>query len=1430
MARSAWAALALCIAHASVVSAATLNVYAYHETDTVECRSDGTRCEYDSSDLEIGLDTGSYRTDVVGIRFEDVAVPAGSIVHSATIRFEADETSAGSADPLDVTVHGLLEASPFTDVSDTISRRNRTSAQVVWQPEAVTTRRQTFTTNELAPVIAELINGDSWISGSAIAVVLQRTSGTGTRWAEPSGSSGAPMLTIDYSVTAADARVTALERSLGAVLERVQSAESENLGLKGVLSALGRHAMLDQQIKEERVRSQGGSGLTKVRSAEGGPKAYHTANTANYAFANIHDHADHKYTCGMGEVQAVLNGVEFSTRHNDYQLRMAHRNSSRYHDTEYIDAPEVPPSVLAAGSVAAQVDEMREYFVAWATQNSSHRDYAPYFRPTLVYMEGAWVNAGEELTEPFFSDRHSIEAETWQEVHETMRFLSNSGVKNVAENMVNLPQAVRDVSGDAGHIPRFAQFEYRINAHPLEADVPLSRFRPVNDLATFKRLIDHGWDIDELKRGESRAVRYELNQYCDRPHNCTPSANSFSDRRRQYSYVDYLMQQVPGKDNYGANLTDTFDQSSAFVNHGHVGPAPPLNVGYYSRYYGSAQNDAMGRTRRRRSFSDPNMWAAMTTQADVSGVSVQLDNVGNGCNGCDDRLEQKWTYAFPLEIVYMTPLTRWNPYNIIEYSGADRHAPVANGRDGGLTPSTAFNGSSSYRFYRTPAELFEGGLPGDAADTDLGIVGVLDSAGQVQRVVASGHRIHLPEIRGIPHIVRQRYPIAPIHEEGSATWKETKALADIVGDGLTPTLLGEAFQSIGNTPGGGSGPQARRLQLTQGSTGHVHALSLSSADMTELFAGRTVTVTSELRNGHQHECIISRDADGTLSVDTMTPYEDHGLSDGGVVRATNPPVATGTSAPTSAAPTLAPSTAAPVTSAPTGTPTTAAPTDNPTVAPTFHACSSSSSHDCDAATTYCAEQTSSPNGYICACRSGFVPILTSSTHCAPSLAPTLVPTTDAPTPLPTEFPTTAAPQSAAPTGQPSREHRISWGFDVSQATISISTGDTVTWVWDQSGTHNIVSGERATPNNDFTAPYMSSGSFSHTFQTAGRFPYHCSPHASMNAVITVIDGHTTSPRTVATTSSTTMIDPAGPTISQRSCTALGFPFRSVRGRTTTVCGESDQGFSCTRNVDFATAVATCSSIGARMCTADEIGEDVGRGTGCGHDNKPIWTRTECTLADGTSGRLAPLGNSRKQDRVGSVVCVAEDAEEVAIRGRQKGLSVRCCGDRVALLATQYEVAMRQPLARQSGSALGDDDGDDDQILNGAGQEFTAPPTAMATTEAPSTAAPTSNNQGSSSDADREMEAMDSSSEGSGSDISSASVGLVVGLFCVTIIVIIILALAVVRYSRKQGSILLSEAKAASSRDVVGDNVFTLSEDEASLRMVSVHRTNPASGL
>ena len=66
-------------------------------------------------------------------------------------------------------------------------------------------------------------------------------------------------------------------------------------------------------------------------------------------------------------------------------------------------------------------------------------------------------------------------------------------------------------------------------------------------------------------------------------------------------------------------------------------------------------------------------------------------------------------------------------------------------------------------------------------------------------------------------------------------------------------------------------------------------------------------------------------------------------------------------------------------------------------------------------------------------------------------------------------------------------------------TLTVTAGETVTWVFaDRSMAHNVVADDKS-----FRSELMQSGQFTHTFDTAGTYTYHCTPHPDMTATIIV---------------------------------------------------------------------------------------------------------------------------------------------------------------------------------------------------------------------------------------------------------------------------------------------------------------------------------------
>lgn len=228
----------------------------------------------------------------------------------------------------------------------------------------------------------------------------------------------------------------------------------------------------------------------------------------------------------------------------------------------------------------------------------------------------------------------------------------------------------------------------------------------------------------------------------------------------------------------------------------------PFPGSYYNRHYQVDEVDAMGVAGHRRGFHDPYMWTASTTQEKVSAVIYQDDvPIDPSCTAalatCETRKAEgvsKMSYAIPLEMIYLTPLGKWNPYNITR---RDKEADVIKGQlvdpedpDGGRLPqrtgncaagpTMAYDGYSvkSYAFF-TPASFYEAtGNSVSAADTSGASVCALGADGESYTVRASGSWITLPKIDGVGKL-RTRFMISPVHQFGNPIYKEMKALQEL---------------------------------------------------------------------------------------------------------------------------------------------------------------------------------------------------------------------------------------------------------------------------------------------------------------------------------------------------------------------------------------------------------------------------------------------------------------------------------------------------------------------------------------------------------------------------------------------------------------------------------------------------------------------------
>ena len=85
-----------------------------------------------------------------------------------------------------------------------------------------------------------------------------------------------------------------------------------------------------------------------------GFKTYDVDSFGGRSVVAVHDHSNLERTPGLGELIAILNGLEFRTRHNDYKVKMPVHNKT-YHLLEDVPFPPVPPSVTNKHTMAEQV-------------------------------------------------------------------------------------------------------------------------------------------------------------------------------------------------------------------------------------------------------------------------------------------------------------------------------------------------------------------------------------------------------------------------------------------------------------------------------------------------------------------------------------------------------------------------------------------------------------------------------------------------------------------------------------------------------------------------------------------------------------------------------------------------------------------------------------------------------------------------------------------------------------------------------------------------------------------------------------------------------------------------------------------------------------------------------------------------------------------
>ncbi len=166
--------------------------------DDVEQRSTGYA---DWLGNNLNIPNAGTTSQTIGLRFDDLAVPAGATVTEAWVQFRASGSNSG-ATSIKVTAIAEDDTPTFTTSSTTVSSRARTQASATWAPPAWKNGESTAAqrTSDLRAVVQEVVRRPGWRPGNALALVM---TGSGERRASSHDGVASPVLHLAYTTSGA---------------------------------------------------------------------------------------------------------------------------------------------------------------------------------------------------------------------------------------------------------------------------------------------------------------------------------------------------------------------------------------------------------------------------------------------------------------------------------------------------------------------------------------------------------------------------------------------------------------------------------------------------------------------------------------------------------------------------------------------------------------------------------------------------------------------------------------------------------------------------------------------------------------------------------------------------------------------------------------------------------------------------------------------------------------------------------------------------------------------------------------------------------------------------------------------------------------------------------------------------------------------------
>lgn len=167
---------------------------------TDDVNEDGASFDSGATSIWLGTGGAGAGASYTGLRFTSVAVPQGATVLSAHLEVTASQTQWNTMD-FALAAEAVDSSPPFSAASPP-SQRQLTTSQASHSSDAQWVAGTTYSLDEMAPVIQEVVSRPGWQSGNSLSLILK---GSGQPWSRKfvhsfdGSATRAPRLVITYS-------------------------------------------------------------------------------------------------------------------------------------------------------------------------------------------------------------------------------------------------------------------------------------------------------------------------------------------------------------------------------------------------------------------------------------------------------------------------------------------------------------------------------------------------------------------------------------------------------------------------------------------------------------------------------------------------------------------------------------------------------------------------------------------------------------------------------------------------------------------------------------------------------------------------------------------------------------------------------------------------------------------------------------------------------------------------------------------------------------------------------------------------------------------------------------------------------------------------------------------------------------------------------